>query len=53
MIASGTFAHTDKEGDCRFCDFKRACGMAAEVEQIAGKLADSRLVHRARLATHD
>ena len=53
MIASGAFAHTSEARDCTFCDFKRACGMPHEVEQVAEKAEDTKLVDRKRLAAHE
>ncbi len=52
-IASGAFAHTNNGGDCRFCDFKRACGMPHEVELVTAKLEDARLGARKRLSAHE
>jgi RecB family exonuclease len=51
-IASGTFIHTADEGECRFCDFARACGAPVAVERVEAKLVDKKLAVRARLAEH-
>jgi ATP-dependent helicase/nuclease subunit B len=38
VLAAGAFVHTPDGGDCRFCEFKRACGALA-VERAARKVA--------------
>jgi len=55
LLKAGVFVHTPKEGDCRFCDFGRACG-SAPVERAARKVgneANAALDVYRRLAAHE
>jgi ATP-dependent helicase/nuclease subunit B len=54
VLAAGAFIHSADEGDCRFCDFGRACGSRA-AERAARKIADpanAALAAYTRLAQH-
>jgi ATP-dependent helicase/nuclease subunit B len=52
VIASGVFVHSmDRSGDCRFCDFGRACGRDAH-EHAKRKAGDVELGPSRRLAAH-
>jgi ATP-dependent helicase/nuclease subunit B len=55
VMASGTFVHTDTDGECRFCEFGNACG-AGSPDRAAGKIANEkgkRLEAVRRLAGHE
>jgi ATP-dependent helicase/nuclease subunit B len=54
VIASGTFVSAQDAGECRFCDFSRACGMP--VDQAAAKVENAgnkRLEAYRRLTSHE
>jgi ATP-dependent helicase/nuclease subunit B len=52
VVASGGFVHSqDRSGDCRFCDFGRACGRDAH-EHAKRKGGETELGPHRRLAGH-
>jgi ATP-dependent helicase/nuclease subunit B len=51
VIVNGTFTHTPDEEDCRYCDYKAACGTQVQ-DQANSKLQDKKLVAYGRLAAH-
>lgn len=51
VIASGLYAHTPDEDDCKFCDYGAACGPRA-VERAKAKEGAPELAPNRRLATY-
>lgn len=51
VIASGTFAHTDDESTCEWCEFGNSCGTKV-FERAAAKRNDPKLVAYRRLVAH-
>jgi ATP-dependent helicase/nuclease subunit B len=51
VIVDGTYMHTPDEKDCRFCDYKAACGARVH-DQVNAKLEDKKLIAYGRLAAH-
>jgi ATP-dependent helicase/nuclease subunit B len=53
MIADGTFLHTSHKGNCKYCDYRRACGQPAALDRVEEKLTDPKLTFRKALAGHE
>jgi ATP-dependent helicase/nuclease subunit B len=51
VIVDGTYTHTPDEDDCKFCDYKAACGDKVH-DQAGTKLEDTKLIAYGRLAAH-
>jgi RecB family exonuclease len=51
-IRAGAFAHAVKEGDCRFCDYSKACDRSLDARGAEGKLNDATLLVYRRLGTY-
>jgi ATP-dependent helicase/nuclease subunit B len=51
VLVDGTYPHTTDESDCRFCDYKTACGPQVH-EQAETKLQDKKLIATGRLSAH-
>jgi ATP-dependent helicase/nuclease subunit B len=52
VIVDGVYTHTLDEKDCRYCDYKTACGAAVH-DQAISKLQDEKLTAYRRLAAHE